>query len=60
VVKVMYFDEPQGAAPPIDAGLEMRVALSANGLAILGLGILPGPLLALCLAAIRAVYPLAR
>jgi NADH-quinone oxidoreductase subunit N len=60
VVKVMYFDEPQGAAPPIEAGLEMRVALSANGLAILALGILPGSLLALCLAAIRAVYPLAR
>jgi NADH-quinone oxidoreductase subunit N len=59
VVKVMYFDEPQSAAP-IDAGLEMRVALSANGLAVLVLGILPGPLLALCLAAVRAVYPLAQ
>jgi hypothetical protein len=36
----------------------MRVALSANGLAILALGILPGSLLTLCLAAIRTVYPL--
>jgi hypothetical protein len=36
------------------------VALSANGLAILALAILPGPLLALCLAAIRTVYPLAQ
>ncbi len=59
VVKVMYFDEPQSAAP-IEAGLEMRVALSANGLAVLVLGILPGGLLAACLAAIQAVYPLAR
>jgi NADH-quinone oxidoreductase subunit N len=59
VVKVMYFDEPQSAAP-IEAGLEMRVALSANGLAVLALGVLPGPLLALCLAAIQAVYPLAQ
>ncbi len=59
VVKVMYFDEPQSAAP-IEPGLDMRVALSANGLAILALGILPGPLLTLCLAAIRTVYPLAQ
>jgi NADH-quinone oxidoreductase subunit N len=57
IVKVMYFDEPQSAAP-IEPGLDMRVALSVNGLAVLVLGILPGPLLALCLAAIRAVYPL--
>jgi NADH-quinone oxidoreductase subunit N len=59
VVKVMYFDEPQSTAP-IEPWLDMRVALSANGLAILALGILPGPLLALCLAAIRTVYPLAQ
>jgi NADH-quinone oxidoreductase subunit N len=59
VVKVMYFEEPQSSAP-IEPGLDMRVALSANGLAILALGILPGPLLALCLAAIRTVYPLAQ
>jgi NADH-quinone oxidoreductase subunit N len=57
VVKVMYFDEPQSAAP-IEAEVEMRVALSANGLAVLALGILPGPLLALCLAAIQTVYPI--
>jgi NADH-quinone oxidoreductase subunit N len=59
IVKVMYFDEPQSTVP-IESGLDMRVALSANGLAILALGILPGPLLALCLAAIRTIYPLAQ
>jgi NADH-quinone oxidoreductase subunit N len=59
VVKVMYFDEPQSTVP-IEPGLDVRVALSANGLAILALGILPGPLLGLCLAAIRTVYPLAQ
>jgi NADH-quinone oxidoreductase subunit N len=59
IVKVMYFEEPQSTAP-IEPALDARVALSANGLAVLALGILPGPLLALCLAAIRAVYPLAQ
>jgi NADH-quinone oxidoreductase subunit N len=59
VVKVMYFDEPQSDAP-LEPGLDVRVTLSANALAILALGILPGPLLGLCLAAIRTVYPLAQ
>ncbi len=59
VVKLMYFDEPDSAAP-IEPGLDMRVVLSANGLAMLVLGIVPGPLFGLCLAAIQGVYPLAR
>jgi NADH-quinone oxidoreductase subunit N len=59
VVKVMYFDEPQSTAP-IEPALDVRVALSANGLAVLALGILPGPLLAVCLAAVRTIYPLAQ
>ena len=59
IVKVMYFEEPQSTAP-IAPALDARVALSANGLAVLALGILPGPLLALCLAAVRTIYPLAQ
>jgi NADH-quinone oxidoreductase subunit N len=59
VVKVMYFEEPDVDAP-IEAGLEMRLLLSANGLAVLVLGVMPGPLMTLCLAAIQGVYPLAR
>lgn len=47
VVKLMYFDEPKDTAP-IEPGFNMGVLLSANGLAILALGILPGPLMALC------------
>ena len=47
VVKLMYFDEPKDTAL-IRPELEMRVLLSANGLALLVLGILPGPLMALC------------
>jgi len=59
VVKVMYFEEPETDAP-IEAGFEMRMLLSANGLAVLVLGVMPGPLMALCLAAIQGVYPLGR
>jgi NADH-quinone oxidoreductase subunit N len=59
VVKLMYFDEPESTAP-IDSPLDMRVLLSANGLAVLALGLIPGPLLALCLAAVQTIYPLAR
>jgi NADH-quinone oxidoreductase subunit N len=50
VVKVMYFDDPVDTAP-IVASKDMRAALSINGLAILVLGILPGPLMAACAAA---------
>lgn len=47
VIKLMYFDDVDGD-PHIDADLGMRVVLSANGLAMLALGIFPGALLALC------------
>jgi NADH-quinone oxidoreductase subunit N len=59
VVKVMYFEEPDSDVP-IENGLDMRLLLSANGLAVLVLGVMPGPLMALCLAAIQGVYPLGR
>ena len=51
VVKLMYFDEPPQEAP-VRAGLEAGTVLSINGLAVLGLGLLPGALLALCLRAV--------
>jgi NADH-quinone oxidoreductase subunit N len=53
VVKLMYFDEPLQTAP-IEAPSDMRFALSANGLAILVLGILPGPLMSVCLIAVQS------
>jgi NADH-quinone oxidoreductase subunit N len=59
VVKLMYFDDPRDTAP-IRPALDARMLLSANGLAVLVLGVLPGPLMTLCLAAIQTVYPLAR
>jgi NADH-quinone oxidoreductase subunit N len=53
IVKLMYFDEPVQNAP-IEASSDMRMALSVNGLAILVLGILPGPLMNICAIAIQA------
>jgi len=54
VVKLMYFDEPQDTAP-VEGPREMRALLSLNGLAVLGLGILPGSLMSLCYIAIRTL-----
>jgi NADH-quinone oxidoreductase subunit N len=54
IVKLMYFDEPKDASVP-QAGLGVRVLMSANGLALLVFGILPQPLMGLCLDAIRAL-----
>lgn len=47
VIKLMYFDEPVGTVK-IEAGGTLRVILSANGLAVLALGIFPGALIDLC------------
>jgi NADH-quinone oxidoreductase subunit N len=56
IVKLMYFDEPDAAASgPISGPPEMRLLLSVNGLALLALGILPQPLLALCMIAIKSL-----
>ncbi len=51
IVKLMYFDKADDHTP-ITAGIDMRVTLSANGLAILGLGLFPGALMALCASAL--------
>ncbi len=52
VVKLMYFDEPEDTSP-VTARRDMAVVLSANGLAVLLLGILPGPLMQVCYYAIK-------
>ncbi|MEW6688477.1 MAG: NADH-quinone oxidoreductase subunit NuoN [Pseudomonadota bacterium] len=54
VVKLMYFDEPADTAPVAASGT-MRVLMSANGLAVLALGILPQPLMSLCFVAIKSL-----
>ncbi len=53
VIKLMYFDEPVQTAP-IEAPSDMRLALSANGLAMLVLGIMPGPLMNVCMIAVQS------
>ena len=50
VVKLMYFDEPTDTSP-IAAPGDMKLLLSLNGLSVLILGILPGPLMGACLQA---------
>lgn len=52
VVRLMYFDQPVDTHP-IAPQADVRVLMSANGLAVLGLGILPQPLMALCAYAIQ-------
>ncbi len=52
VVKLMYFDAPAQPTPP-RAGADMHVLVSANGLAVLALGVMPQPLMALCAGTIR-------
>jgi NADH-quinone oxidoreductase subunit N len=51
IVKVMYFDEPVDNTK-IVASTDMRVALTVNGAAILLLGLMPGPLMGACAAAL--------
>ncbi|HCA27473.1 MAG TPA: NADH-quinone oxidoreductase subunit NuoN [Betaproteobacteria bacterium] len=52
LVKLMYFDEPLERAP-FQMETDARVLLSLNGLGILVLGVLPQPLIALCIHSIR-------
>jgi NADH-quinone oxidoreductase subunit N len=51
VVKVMYFDEPVDTTKIVTSN-DMRVTLSINGVAVLALGLLPGPLMTICATAI--------
>ena len=51
IVKLMYFDEPTDREPIVAPG-GTRAILSANGLALLVLGILPQPLMGLCVVAL--------
>jgi NADH-quinone oxidoreductase subunit N len=50
LVKMMWFDEPTDKSP-LKASGDMRFVLSLNGMAVVALGLLPGPLLSLCLVA---------
>ena len=47
VVKLMYFDAPVDSAP-ITAGIDVRVLLSLNGLAVAAFGLFPDALMLIC------------
>ena len=49
VIKAMYFDAPD-EQPAITQALDVRVFMGVNGALVLGLGVFPAPLLALCQA----------
>ena len=51
VVKLMYFDD-SAPSVPVEAGLDSRVLVSVNAVAVLVLGLVPGALLAVCERAI--------
>jgi len=53
LVKLMYMDEPAGEIS-IAPRADMRVLLSANAIAVLALGIVPGSLMDLCARVITA------
>jgi len=47
LVKVMYFDQPITASSVV-AATDVRIVLCLNGALVIGLGLLPGSLMALC------------
>ncbi|HUH40729.1 MAG TPA: NADH:ubiquinone oxidoreductase subunit N, partial [Castellaniella sp.] len=53
VVKMAYFDEPDDAVTFGAGSVATRGVMSLNGLLVIGLGILPGGLMALCVQVIQ-------
>ncbi len=53
IIKLMYFDKPDDTAP-ISSDIDLRVVLSMNSLMVLGLGLMPGGLMALCISAVAS------
>ncbi|VAX05928.1 NADH-ubiquinone oxidoreductase chain N [hydrothermal vent metagenome] len=50
IIKLMYFDEPV-SEEKLQCSVDMRLTISANALMVLGIGIFPGALMAICTAA---------
>ena len=48
MIKIMYFDDAVDTAP-LSKSRDMQIALSANGLLILLLGIYPSSLMSICI-----------
>src|SRR3984893_3510362 len=56
IVKLMYFDSPQDTSPIVGDTCK-RTLLALNGVAVLVLGIVPGPLMTVCLQALQHTLP---
>lgn len=56
VIKLMYFDDPEDLPVPQPSG-EVGLLVSVNALSVLALGLLPGALMNICLAAMGAQFP---
>jgi NADH-quinone oxidoreductase subunit N len=54
VVKAIYFDEAEDRSPLLAAG-DFRLALSLNGVLVLGAGLFPGPLIQICISAMQGL-----
>jgi NADH-quinone oxidoreductase subunit N len=56
-IKIMYFDKADTEMTQAESGhkigLDSHILLSANGLSLLALGIMPGALMATCVAVIN-------
>ena len=52
IIKLMYFDEPETDAPIMPPG-DIKLLISANGLAVLAFGLFPQSLMAMCAYAIQ-------
>ena len=48
IAKVMFFDKAE-VNTPLESDLDLKIALSVNGLAMIGLGLFPGLLLGYCI-----------
>ena len=55
-IKIMYFDQADEGSSHTAASLEFSTLLSINGLAVLGLGLLPGLLMSICVSSVKAIF----
>ncbi len=58
IVKLIYFDAPHENAAPLTGDCCKRGLLLLNGLAVVVLGLLPGPLMTICFQSISHTLPL--
>ncbi len=55
-VKIMYFDTAEKSVVAGKAGFEFNLLLSANGLAVIALGMLPSLLMSACVSSVNVIF----